>query len=627
MTMPTSKKCSWKYNMRQCVLLLLVLVFPIVSFGQQPFDYKSAEARIKKHIYSSPDSTKIIINEVLAQKNLPDSIKGLAYNIYGIYYSHIGQLDSSTVQYKKSLRYLKKYPALKTMALGNLSVNYRNMGLYDESFRCLEESLEISRSLGLKEKEAVVYSNMSSNYQFMLEYDKAVEYSLKAIKMLKEANSPLLASTTQKLANVYLKMKNFNFARDLYLDCLAIFKSQNDKANYSLTLINYAEVLIHLGEKAKARKALTEAIAELKKLKNPGHTAIAYSKLGRIAKDEGRMKEALGNYGAAMSILVKTNSLNVVIIGAEYIEALNKEKEYGRALQLIRDVRKLPIFNNANQQDRARFDVAAAETFSKTNNDKEAVAGLERAIKFKDSVARAGADTYSHEMQAKFQAELQNEKNAALKAKNLGLQKDREAERTLMYVYIAISLGLIVIISSYLRSHLLKARLRREALKVAENEKSMLLKQHEHEKELTQAQNEIIAEKQRELASSALKMASYQDNLLQIIERFEKEGIDKISDVKKELEGLVKQKDYWKQFETRFNTLHPEFGTALLNRYSNLTKNDLEFCSLLKLNLSNKEIAQLLQISPESAITKKYRIKKKMEITDDVDFEKVLMGM
>jgi len=46
---------------------------------------------------------------------------------------------------------------------------------------------------------------------------------------------------------------------------------------------------------------------------------------------------------------------------------------------------------------------------------------------------------------------------------------------------------------------------------------------------------------------------------------------------------------------------------------------------LLKLNLSNKEIASLLQISHESVITKKYRIKKKMEINNDAEFEKLLL--
>ncbi|AWH84649.1 hypothetical protein HYN59_05725 [Flavobacterium album] len=611
--------------MHKRLLWFLVLIFPLLAAGQEAFDYKAFETKLKKHIYSSPDSTRILIDEVLEKKNLHDTIRGLVYNIYGIYYSHVGELDSSMVAYKKSAALLKNHLWIKTMPLMNMSVGYRNMGQYDESFKCLEEALEINKRLGFKEKEAIVYSNMSSNYQFMLQYDKAVEYALKGIEILKKEDSPLLAALTQKLANTYMKMSNFSFAKELYEDCLKIFKKQNDKVSYTLTLINYAEVLIHLDQTGKAKKALREAIAELSRIKNPEHLAIAYSKLGHIAKDEGNIKDACRNYEAAFAILSESNSINLVIIASEYIELLNKNKDYDKALKVIEKTKRSPIFNDVNKADKVRFDVAMAETYSKTNNDKEALNGLVRALKIKDSLARSGTDNYTKELQAKYQAELQREKNRALKVKNAGLQKAYETEKTRMIAYIAISLSIILLILLLLRSYRLRERLRKEALKLAATEKNILRKQHEHEKELTQAQQDIISEKQRELASSALKMANYQDNLLQIIERCNNDSIKKVSDVKKELEGLIKQKDYWRQFETRFNMLHPGFGASLANRYSNLTKNDIEFCSLLKLNMSNKEIAQLLQISHESAITKKYRIKKKMEIQDDADFEKLLM--
>lgn len=595
--------------------------------GQETFDYKAAEARIVKYIYNSPDSTKAIIEEVLQQKNLHDSIKGLVYNIYGIYYSHVGELDSSTVQYKKSLGFLKNYPKIRIMPLGNLSINYRNKGEYDESFKCLEEAVGICKRLGIKDKEAVMYGNMSSNYQFMLKNDKAVEYAVKGIEILRQIKSPYLPVSVQKLANIYLKMENFNFARDLYEECLQSFKSNRDNVNYTLTLVNYAEALIHLRDNGKAKKALREAISGLKGLKNPGHLAIAYSKLGRIAKEEGGLKEACKSYEPAVDILMESNSINSVIIASEYLEILNKLGNYNEALRVIEKIRALEIFKSINQQDRSRFEVAAAETFSRTNNDKEAIAGLERAIKTKDSLAKAERDSYSRELQAKFQTELQREKSMALTAKNAALQKTRDSERTVMYIYMAVSLGLILLTLLYLRSYWLKGRLHKERLKYADAEKDMLRKQHQYEQELTQAQKEVISEKQRELASSALKMASYQDKLQEIVDRLDGEVIMKVADAKKELEILVKQKDYWRQFEVRFNNLHPDFSTSLINRYANLTKNDVEFCALLKLNLSNKEIAQMLQISPESAITKKYRIKKKMNINDDSDFEKIVMGI
>ncbi|MCR5861292.1 hypothetical protein LRS05_03630 [Flavobacterium sp. J372] len=183
----------------------------------------------------------------------------------------------------------------------------------------------------------------------------------------------------------------------------------------------------------------------------------------------------------------------------------------------------------------------------------------------------------------------------------------------------------MILILSLVRQLRLKNKLQQEELKSIAAEKNLIEQQHRHDAELNNAQKHIIEEKQRELTSAALQMANYQDSLNALIERCNLGEITKISEIKRELLQLARQKDYWKQFETRFNNLHPDFNSTLSNRFSKLTKNDIEFCSLLKLNLSNKEIASLLQISHESAITKKYRIKKKMEINDDAEFERLLM--
>jgi DNA-binding CsgD family transcriptional regulator len=176
-----------------------------------------------------------------------------------------------------------------------------------------------------------------------------------------------------------------------------------------------------------------------------------------------------------------------------------------------------------------------------------------------------------------------------------------------------------------LRSYWLKNRLHKESIKSVEAEKHLIEQQHNYEQELTNTQKEIIDEKQREITSMALRMANYYDSLHVLIDKCESNSFKTVNDVKLEIQLIIRQKDYWKQFETRFNNLHPEFAGNLINRFPKLTKNDIEFCSLLKLHLSFKEIASLLQISYESTITKKYRIKKKMDIADDDDFEKLLI--
>ncbi|MFD2601528.1 tetratricopeptide repeat protein [Flavobacterium suzhouense] len=613
---------------KQLTLLICFLSF----FGhsgraqQNNFNYKAVEAKIRKHIYSSADSTKYYINYALSQKTLPDSIRGAVYNIYGIYYGNMGKTDSSIYYYKKAIAQLKNYPKIKTMPLMNIAVAYRNKGEYDTSFQILNEALELSKKLNMKVFEASVYSHMASNYQFTLEYEKSIECLLKGIAIVKkEEDKSSLVNMNQKLANTYMKMRNFTFAKDLYKECLAIFKANNDKGNHALTLINYAECVIHLDEVEEAKRSLREALIELQDIKNEEHMAVAYSKLANIAAYEQKHNVAHTNYTNALAIFLKGNSMNTVVIGAEFIEYLNRQKKYDEALKVIDAVKKSTMFSKANSEDRLRFDVATAETNKNTNNHKEAAEGLEEAIKLKDSIARTDNNEAINELQARLQKELQQEKSRILSKRNNSLQQEKDAKNKLTFLYVFASIFFIIIVLLFLRSLWLKNRLQNEALRHLNAEKNLAMQQQEYEHEFANSQKEIIAEKQRELTSTALRLANYQDNINEIIEKCDNGQIKDTAQLKKDLTTLLKQKDYWKQFETRFNNLHPDFAHSLASQYSKLTKNDIEFCSLLKLNLSNKEIATLLQISHESTITKKYRIKKKMEINDDSEFEKILM--
>ncbi|MHA3789788.1 hypothetical protein ACX0HA_16395, partial [Flavobacterium hauense] len=57
-----------------------------------------------------------------------------------------------------------------------------------------------------------------------------------------------------------------------------------------------------------------------------------------------------------------------------------------------------------------------------------------------------------------------------------------------------------------------------------------------------------------------------------------------------------------------------------------LSKNDLFFCALLKLNLPYKDMATLMQVSPETIVKKKYRVKKKMGLETESELENILLN-
>jgi len=56
----------------------------------------------------------------------------------------------------------------------------------------------------------------------------------------------------------------------------------------------------------------------------------------------------------------------------------------------------------------------------------------------------------------------------------------------------------------------------------------------------------------------------------------------------------------WEEFEIRFRDIHEEFYNSLIERFPELTKSEIRLCTLLRLDLNTKEIANMLDKSTAS---------------------------
>ena len=75
--------------------------------------------------------------------------------------------------------------------------------------------------------------------------------------------------------------------------------------------------------------------------------------------------------------------------------------------------------------------------------------------------------------------------------------------------------------------------------------------------------------------------------------------------------------DDWKFFEDAFNNADKDFLKKVKSSHPELTANDLRLCAYLRLNLSSKEIAPLLNISVRSVEVKRYRLRKKINLAHE----------
>ena len=83
----------------------------------------------------------------------------------------------------------------------------------------------------------------------------------------------------------------------------------------------------------------------------------------------------------------------------------------------------------------------------------------------------------------------------------------------------------------------------------------------------------------------------------------------------------------WIVFQEAFNNADSDFLKKLKRKHPNLTPQDLKLCVYLRLNLSSKEIAPLLNISPRSVEMKRYRLRNKLELEHNASLTDYILEM
>lgn len=193
----------------------------------------------------------------------------------------------------------------------------------------------------------------------------------------------------------------------------------------------------------------------------------------------------------------------------------------------------------------------------------------------------------------------------------------------------------------------------REKQKQQELEKKeMVLKQKELEAENLKAEKELIQlknvnlqyeiEKQKsevekknsELTSLAAQMAQkiefmakLKNSLAELSEKSNSEGQLMLTAIIKQIEKDNDIRKEWEQFEQHFNQTNNNFFVVLKERFPDLTPHDIRMCGYLRMNLSNKEIAALQNISLRGVEKGRFRLRKKMKLENDENIITFLMGL
>lgn len=156
----------------------------------------------------------------------------------------------------------------------------------------------------------------------------------------------------------------------------------------------------------------------------------------------------------------------------------------------------------------------------------------------------------------------------------------------------------------------------------AENE----LNTQEFEKHILELE---LQTKSSEVTGKSLSIAKQSEMIENIQDILETEvDFNKLkSEIKKVIKSNAVNKHEWQTFESNLNQIHNEFIINLFKKHPVLTAKDIKLCVYLKMNLSSKEIAPMMNISFRGVELHRYRLRKKLNLNQDENLSKFLLSL
>lgn len=209
-------------------------------------------------------------------------------------------------------------------------------------------------------------------------------------------------------------------------------------------------------------------------------------------------------------------------------------------------------------------------------------------------------------------------------------------------IYAVIFLILVMLLIQYLLKRIEISR-RKERLA---HLKSYRQKEQEYKREALLAEKKIInlkneklkiemIHRDKELANQTMDLIRKNKFLVKIkedLEKIKKSSSDdmlqdKISSLISRIDKDIDHKKQWEVFETAFDEVHEDFLIRLKERYPNLTPKELRLCAYLRMNISTKEIAPLMNISVRGVEICRYRVRKKLNIDRDQNLTRMIIDL
>lgn len=460
-------------------------------------------------------------------------------------------------------------------ALSKLGLLSKRKGDFHKSFQYLIEAKEKFEIIQDTSRIGSSYLDLGSLYHYFKEPEKQLQYYRKGYNIVKGINDTLVGKSFVCLGSYFTRANELDSSLFYYEKALNIF----DKLEL-----------------------------EDRKHQVYNNISVSYAKQGKYEKEIYTRKKTVEYAKKHNNKMLLT--VNYHNIGAAY----RKLKNYDTALNYI-DSSIIIAKNEGFKYRLTKSYKTKSGLHSKLKNYEKAYANAKIHKQYSDSVFNLQAQNSIKELELKNKFEIEK--------KDLELTAQKQHAESKLYIILCSAIILLAFIfiffirkNARIRSKIIEQKLEKEKLKkeiltqkvkTSENEFKSLIADNSMRLEFIKHLSQKIKTDKDSAASKDVK--NYTTMLLLKLQQ----QIDTESKL-----SLINDKA---------DEINRGFDEKIIKEFPSLTKTEREVCSLLRLNLSIKEIASIRNATPDSVKAARYRIRKKMEIPKSEELEHFIQNL
>jgi len=495
----------------------------------------------------------------------------------------------------------------------------------DSIFFALKSNLQAVKR-GVSPKEQVkAHLALGEFYRTTGVFSEAMEQFNTALELLGASrNDTLYVVLNNSMGKVQLSLNKFGLAEQYFKESVSISNTLDYAKGQGISKGLLGACYEKQGKYSQALQFQKESLSLFQGLLDDDGVSMVNENIGSIYEDLGAYDKAHDYFQKSYDHLEGTGTVQEVNVLNNLGDVYRKSGKYKNALVFTQKALEVALKIGDNHQlESANKDLS--KTYALLGNYEEAYWHLMEAERFKQAWLDDQNTNQLNVLQAIYDTNKKENEIQLLKEQN----KVSRANQNLLWVALFAIAAILTILYIYM------GRKRKSMLKIQEYKQRMLkaeLDKKEIEEKNLQQQVQLktatLSRYSLHLAQKNKILLDLSKTLKHIVTRRNTDYSFKLKELVGEIDFNLQQEDEWDEFMNFFKEIHPEFIKKLSSlSEGSLSPAELRLGMLLRLNLTSKEIASILRVTPDSVRVARYRLRKKLPIDQKEELVHFMMDL